>query len=414
MMVQVVRGYVRVHNCRVCHVIRASCRIWPFVAAGLTTRTSAYAFNLTASQVCKVSTAVRHRSPLVAFRTPDAPTLVTRNPRKATLALTEIQGAANHGVTGSLPYDDAYLIQLRLRECPRCEYFFEGDTCRASTVEQGMIQIHDLRRDPVVDLRDPFHILHFYLPRGVERHGSDAGAFPIDDLQLQPGDCVEDCDRNLLASLRPALRESRRSEHLVRRPRRIGVLRSCGADVRRNAITSTSTTRGARAVAGTARQGIAGLRFEWRGSAESTGSGVRSIGSTFHSRLSSVRRRAAASLSSQASGGASATTADGSFANFARRCTCLRLCRSESFHAGFHRIRRGESGDVAPDALAVSWLEVEGRKVQRDSFASFHASLPHYGTPISALGRSLKCRKAAAMESALSKSPTGIATDDTQ
>ena len=148
-----------------------------------------------------------YRNPLVAFRTPDAPRLVTRKLYKSTLALTEVQGAANHGVTPSLPYDDAYLIQLRLRECPRCEYFYEGRHVSRVDRRAGMIQIHDLRRDPVVDLQDPFHILHFYLPRKVLNGIADeVGARRIDDLQLQPGECVEDAvAQSLLTSLRPAL-----------------------------------------------------------------------------------------------------------------------------------------------------------------------------------------------------------------
>ena len=35
------------------------------------------------------------------------------------MVLTGFQGAANHGLTAPIPYDDAYLVQLRLRECRR-------------------------------------------------------------------------------------------------------------------------------------------------------------------------------------------------------------------------------------------------------------------------------------------------------
>ena len=148
-----------------------------------------------------------YTDPLIAFRTPDVPRLVTRRVRKSTLALTEIRGAANHGVTASMPYDDAYLIQLRLRECPRCEYFYEGRHVPAVDHRAGVIQIHDLRRDPVVDLKDPFHILHFYLPRKVLDSLADEISAPrIDDLHLQPGECVEDAiTQSLLTSLLPAL-----------------------------------------------------------------------------------------------------------------------------------------------------------------------------------------------------------------
>lgn len=148
-----------------------------------------------------------YRNPLVAFRTPDVPRLVTKRLYKSTLAVTEIQGAANHGVTASVPYDDAYLVQLRLRECPRCDYFSEGRHVQTVDHGAGVIQIHDLRRDPVVDLQDPFHIMHLYLPRRVLNEIADeAAAPPIEDLHYKPGDCVRDAVvENLFLSLRPAL-----------------------------------------------------------------------------------------------------------------------------------------------------------------------------------------------------------------
>ena len=71
-----------------------------------------------------------YRNPLVAFRTPDAPRLVTRKLYKSTLALTEVQGAANHGVTPSLPYDDAYLYNC---DCASAlvRILLRGPTCIA-------------------------------------------------------------------------------------------------------------------------------------------------------------------------------------------------------------------------------------------------------------------------------------------
>jgi len=148
-----------------------------------------------------------YRDPLVAFRTPDVPRLVSKRLYKSTLALTEIQGAANHGMTASVPYDDAYLVQLRLRECLRCDYFSEGRHVGPVDHRAGVTQIHDLRRDPVVDLRDPFHIMHLYLPRKILTGISEeAGAPPIGDLHVKPGVCVQDAVvENLFLSLRPAL-----------------------------------------------------------------------------------------------------------------------------------------------------------------------------------------------------------------
>jgi hypothetical protein len=51
----------------------------------------------------------------------------------------------------------------------------------------GSVQIHDLRRSPVSDIRDPFHVLYFYLPRRVlDPLSQEMRTGPIDAMQLQP------------------------------------------------------------------------------------------------------------------------------------------------------------------------------------------------------------------------------------
>jgi AraC family transcriptional regulator len=146
-----------------------------------------------------------------AFRIPDAPRLVTRVLHKSTMALTEFQGAANHGMTAPIPYDDAYLVQLRLRECRRCEYFSEGRHVEAVDRRAGVIQFHDLRRDPAVDLQDPFQVMHLLLPRRVLNGiAEEAGASLIDDLRVQPTDSFrDDVLGSLFLSMRPALANPR-------------------------------------------------------------------------------------------------------------------------------------------------------------------------------------------------------------
>jgi len=47
---------------------------------------------------------------------------------------------------------------------PAVRLFLRGRHVGAVDHRAGVIQIHDLRRDPVVDLQDPFHIMHLYLP----------------------------------------------------------------------------------------------------------------------------------------------------------------------------------------------------------------------------------------------------------
>jgi AraC-like DNA-binding protein len=58
-----------------------------------------------------------------------------------------------------------------------------------------------------VDLHDPFHVMHFYLPRAALNAVVDeVGGATIDALELEPGRCADDAiARHLLLSLRPAL-----------------------------------------------------------------------------------------------------------------------------------------------------------------------------------------------------------------
>jgi AraC-like DNA-binding protein len=49
------------------------------------------------------------------------------------------------------------------------------------------VQVHDLRRSPVADIRDPFHVLHFYLPRRVlDALSAEKPFAQIDDMRIQP------------------------------------------------------------------------------------------------------------------------------------------------------------------------------------------------------------------------------------
>jgi AraC family transcriptional regulator len=130
-----------------------------------------------------------------------------RKVAKSTLALTEVRGGANHGITASIPYDDAFLVQLRLIECERADYFSEGRHVGGVDHRAGLIQVHDLRRDPTVDLRDPFDVMHFYLPRAaLNAVAAEVGGATVDALALEPGQCIEDATaRHLLLSLYPAL-----------------------------------------------------------------------------------------------------------------------------------------------------------------------------------------------------------------
>ncbi|MES2073144.1 MAG: AraC family transcriptional regulator [Pseudomonadota bacterium] len=146
-------------------------------------------------------------APLDAFRTPDAPRLLTRSIYGSALGLTEVSGPAKHGFTAPIPNSRAYLVQLRLRDCPGATYFLDGRALDISDHTAGTIQFHDLRRDPRVELSDPFHVMHLNVPLATLDGIVDELGIPrIDELMAQPGHCYRDAViENLLRAMRPAL-----------------------------------------------------------------------------------------------------------------------------------------------------------------------------------------------------------------
>jgi len=143
-----------------------------------------------------------------AFGLHAAPVLVTRTLHKSAMAVTELRGdAPNFGRTQSMRREDAYLIALQMRECHDHDLYFDGRRVRPENFVAGVTAIYDLRRDPVADIRSPFHSLHFYLPRRVLDDIADEAEAPhIADLQHQPGVGVNDSVvRHLLLSLIPVM-----------------------------------------------------------------------------------------------------------------------------------------------------------------------------------------------------------------
>ena len=143
-----------------------------------------------------------------AFRAPGAPVLSTRVLEKSTLAVTELRcDEPGFGRTAPIPREEAWLIALQIRACPDHDLYFDGRLTRPENYVEGVTSIYDLRRDPVADIRDPYHSLMFYLPRAaLDTMTAEAGARRIGDLRHRPGVSMDDpVVRHLLSSLLPAM-----------------------------------------------------------------------------------------------------------------------------------------------------------------------------------------------------------------
>ncbi len=143
---------------------------------------------------------------------PSAPVLTARVLQKSTLTVTELKcDQRGFGKTASMPRENAWLIALQLRACPDHDLYFEGRRTRPENYVEGVTSIYDLRRDPVADIRDPFHSLMFHLPHAaLNRVTEGSGVSRVGDLRHKAGVSVDDpVIRGLLSTLLPAVANPR-------------------------------------------------------------------------------------------------------------------------------------------------------------------------------------------------------------
>ncbi|MCC8935686.1 helix-turn-helix transcriptional regulator [Bradyrhizobium sp. Arg68] len=128
------------------------------------------------------------------FQLERAPAFVTRTLQKSKIAVTEIKcDIVNHGLTAPIPREDAFLITLQLRDCPRHDLFIEDRQVQTGHLRPGTVCIYDLRSNPVANSISPFHSLHFYVPRAALDVVADMeGCGRIDEFTNQPGVGNED------------------------------------------------------------------------------------------------------------------------------------------------------------------------------------------------------------------------------
>ena len=144
------------------------------------------------------------------------PRSITRALHDSSLLLTELAGPSGFGPTAAVAYDDAYVAQLRLQDCPRCSYFLAGEPLQVEDRSAGALQIHDLRLAPSAVITDPFHVMHLYLPRTtLSSIAGDAHGGSLQDLRFRHGESYRD---EIISSLLLALRP------LLERPREAGAL----------------------------------------------------------------------------------------------------------------------------------------------------------------------------------------------
>ena len=143
--------------------------------------------------------------------------LTTRSTRGIHVAVTETRDDDPiHGLSGEIPLEDAYIVSLKLRDYPDCEYWERGKCVVRPDVRAGTTYLYDLKHNPRFVIEKPFHSLHFYLPAlALNGVAEDAGARRVGQLNCQFGNGFRDeIVRHIGASLMEALRHPSEANQL--------------------------------------------------------------------------------------------------------------------------------------------------------------------------------------------------------
>jgi AraC family transcriptional regulator len=141
------------------------------------------------------------------FSLKTAPAFATRTLRNTEIAVTEIRcDEENNGLTKPIPREDALLVTLQLRDCPRYDLWLDDRQVKTGPLEAGVTCFYDLRRNPIAKSISPFHSLQFYLPcHALNLLADMEGKQHVGDFNDNPGHAVNDQTiRGLGYSLLPA------------------------------------------------------------------------------------------------------------------------------------------------------------------------------------------------------------------
>ncbi|OKO76032.1 AraC family transcriptional regulator [Bradyrhizobium sp. AS23.2] len=131
-----------------------------------------------------------------------------RTLRNTGIAVTEVRAddPPRGDLSGSLEREDAFLVAVMRRDFPVHEYFEDNRIAGVTALKTGQTVLYDLKRNPQFHINNPFHSVHFYLPRAALNLVADGTETrKIEELRYRPGVGVEDSVmQGLVGSLMPA------------------------------------------------------------------------------------------------------------------------------------------------------------------------------------------------------------------
>ena len=143
--------------------------------------------------------------------------LITRSMRGVDVAVTETRDDNPiHGLCGEFTPEDAYIVSLKLRDYPDCEYWERGKCVAKPNIRAGTTYLYDMKYNPRFVIERPFHSLHFYVPAlALNGIAEQAGARRVGQLDCQFGTGFHDgIVHHIGASLLQALRRPSEANQL--------------------------------------------------------------------------------------------------------------------------------------------------------------------------------------------------------
>jgi AraC family transcriptional regulator len=135
------------------------------------------------------------------------PVLLARTLRHTEVAVAEVRlEHPTYERSDPLPPSDAFVVAVQLRDYPVHEWWEDGRRAPIRSLTAGQSTIYDLTRDPRFTINNPFHSIHFELPRRLlDAIADDAGTRRIVGLDYESGAGISDpVLEHLSLALRPS------------------------------------------------------------------------------------------------------------------------------------------------------------------------------------------------------------------
>ncbi|HEY4343161.1 MAG TPA: AraC family transcriptional regulator [Parvibaculum sp.] len=151
------------------------------------------------------------------FRLPDLRVHASRSLQKGAITVTElVSDVSMPEPTTRAPYADAMMVGWQIGSSNH-ELWFDGRSVKSPPFFSGETCFYDLRRDPAVFVKGPYHSLQFYLPfAAINECALENGGRAVNDFQYEIGHAMRDpVIHHIGQAMIPAFRTSGAANSLI-------------------------------------------------------------------------------------------------------------------------------------------------------------------------------------------------------